>query len=104
MKNDNRSSLSGLLTSICHRSFAICHLSEKNPCQLRRSASILFTTKTRRREESQRISSRLRVFVVRFFWVAHLHTANATRRQSKVRFCSRRRAQRPCNIPTAWDS
>ena len=33
------------------------------------SACILFTTKTRRHEESQRISSRLRVFVVRIFWL-----------------------------------
>src|SRR5205809_4579622 len=48
--------------------FVLCNLariSVRSP----RSAGILFTTKTRRREESQRISSRLRVFVVRFFWL-----------------------------------
>src|SRR5881392_1163412 len=57
-------------------SMFICTTNPKILCFLQRisvrspgSARILFTTKTRRREESQRISSRLRVFVVRFFWL-----------------------------------
>jgi len=38
----NRSSLSGLLTSICHRSFVIFHLTE-NPCQAAKNFHISST-------------------------------------------------------------
>src|SRR5437762_12178045 len=51
----NGSSLSGLLTSICHCSFAICHLTE-NPCQIAKELRLSSTDKH---------GSLLRVFVVK---------------------------------------
>src|SRR6266511_3694446 len=40
----NRSSLSGLLTSICHCSFVICHLTE-NPCHAAKNFHVSSTDK-----------------------------------------------------------
>src|SRR5207245_3526024 len=78
----NGSSLSGLLTSICHCSFAICHLTE-NPCQIAKDLRVSSTDKH---------GSLLRVFVVK----AGYQTTTKTRRIAKrclhfVRFAQRSR-------------
>src|SRR5207247_11049810 len=102
MKNDK--SQFAVRTSDFHLSSFICHLSFVRKKSLPGCVGAQASCSPRRHEDAKSRKGFLRVFVVRFFGVAHLHTANATRRQSKVRFCSRRRAQRPCNIPPASDS